>query len=76
MLLSTTRLGLIWLARLALALLLASQLLLGYPQYVWFSLLALGGLAVAFTAAFAGFPIVKAANDRTQLFSFWIGMYR
>jgi outer membrane protein insertion porin family len=23
-----------------------------------------------------GFPIVKAATDRTQLFSFWIGMYR
>jgi outer membrane protein insertion porin family len=23
-----------------------------------------------------GFPIVKASTDRTQLFSFWIGMYR
>ena len=23
-----------------------------------------------------GFPIVKSATDRTQLFSFWIGMYR
>jgi outer membrane protein insertion porin family len=23
-----------------------------------------------------GFPIVKAQNDRTQLFSFWVGLYR
>lgn len=23
-----------------------------------------------------GFPIVKAENDRTQLFSFWVGLYR
>ena len=23
-----------------------------------------------------GFPIVKAQNDRTQIFSFWVGMYR
>ncbi len=23
-----------------------------------------------------GFPIVKSQTDRTQLFSFWIGMYR
>jgi hypothetical protein len=33
-------------ARVAAGLLLASQLLLGYPQYVWFSLLAIAALVV------------------------------
>jgi outer membrane protein assembly factor BamA len=23
-----------------------------------------------------GFPIVKAAGDQTQVFSFWVGLYR
>jgi len=48
-------------AQAAIALLTGSQLLLGYPQYVWFSLIA--------EAAYAGFVLTLAPTARKRLWS-------
>ncbi|MBI1901777.1 MAG: hypothetical protein HYS13_11790 [Planctomycetia bacterium] len=64
----------------AVALLTGSQLLLGYPQYVWFSLLAEAGYAIVmwwnFTARlrlvqFGAFKLLGAAVGAVQLFATW-----
>jgi len=57
------------LAQAAVALLTASQILLGYPQYVWFSLLAEAGFAAWFLATKQRTPRLRAglpvAEQRT-----------